>query len=282
MGALHEYTVCMLKVLRPGTRHPHVEMWEEFLQGYGFCNTEVDEHFNPDSVKSTKLFQDEHKLKVDGWVGRFTWLKAIELGLDILEDDSVDKYGPNWPSADPTLKPIVGTQTRMAVWGTMKFKSSPASGNPEAITITNEWEKRNLLAVELPQVDAIPGMQYKGKQVGMGPRVVSVHRLVMDSFVALWEAWDEAGLLDRVITWAGTWSPRFIRGSRTSLSNHAFATAFDINAPWNGLRRVPALMGKKGCVRELVPIANKLGWYWGGHFTRRDGMHFEATEKAIG
>ena len=31
----------------------------------------------------------------------------------------------------------------------------------------------------------------------------------------------------------------------------------------------------KGSVRQLVPIANELGFYWGGHFNRRDGMHFE-------
>ena len=31
----------------------------------------------------------------------------------------------------------------------------------------------------------------------------------------------------------------------------------------------------KGCVRELVPIAHDHGFYWGGHFTRQDGMHFE-------
>jgi len=29
---------------------------------------------------------------------------------------------------------------------------------------------------------------------------------------------------------------------------------------------------------KLVPIANELGFYWGGHFTRRDGMHFELAK----
>ena len=39
----------------------------------------------------------------------------------------------------------------------------------------------------------------------------------------------------------------------------------------------PALLGEKGCVRELVPIAHDHGFYWGGHFTRQDGMHFEVA-----
>jgi hypothetical protein len=37
-------------------------------------------------------------------------------------------------------------------------------------------------------------------------------------------------------------------------------------------------MGQKGCVRELVPIANEFGFYWGGHFSRMDGMHFEIAK----
>lgn len=32
-------------------------------------------------------------------------------------------------------------------------------------------------------------------------------------------------------------------------------------------------------MRELVPIANDFGFYWGGHFrSRLDGMHFEIAE----
>ncbi len=273
----------MLKVLRPGIRHADVEMWEEFLLGYGFYNTEVDGFFNDDSVDSTKLFQEEHGLKVDGWVGNQTWGKAIELGLDVLEDDTAAKDGPNWPAPDPLLEPhkIIGTAGRMEVWGRMTYVAAGTKNNPEGIRITNDWAKDNIVKANIVQIDRIPGITYQGRLQGGGPKSVPIHRLVLDSFIELWQAWEDAGLLDRVLTWAGTWNPRFIRGSRTSLSNHAFATAFDINAPWNGLRRVPALVGKRGCVRELVPIANELGWFWGGHFSRKDGMHFEATKKAI-
>jgi hypothetical protein len=70
------------------------------------------------------------------------------------------------------------------------------------------------------------------------------------------------------------------------LSNHAFGGAFDINDQWNGLGETPALVGARGCVRELVEIANRFGFFWGGHYSHRpDGMHFEIarllTEKAV-
>lgn len=47
---------------------------------------------------------------------------------------------------------------------------------------------------------------------------------------------------------------------------------------YNPLGARPALVGQKGSVRELVPIANKWGFYWGGHYSgRKDGMHFEVA-----
>ena len=82
----------------------------------------------------------------------------------------------------------------------------------------------------------------------------------------------------KILSYAGAFYPRFIRGSKTQLSNHSWGTAFDINVPQNGLGKKPAMIGEIGCVREIVPIANEYGLYWGGHFTRMDGMHFEIAK----
>jgi len=88
----------------------------------------------------------------------------------------------------------------------------------------------------------------------------------------------KAGLLDRTLTWDGGYVPRRVRGSTTTLSNHAFGAAFDVNEPWNKLANIPALIGSRGSMRELVQIAGRLGFFWGGHYARRkDGMHFEVA-----
>ena len=58
-----------------------------------------------------------------------------------------------------------------------------------------------------------------------------------------------------------------MRGSTTTLSNHSFGSAFDINVAWNERDHRPALVGEKGSVRELVPIAHKWGFWWGGYFS---------------
>jgi hypothetical protein len=42
---------------------------------------------------------------------------------------------------------------------------------------------------------------------------------------------------------------------------------------------MPPIVGEKGSVRLLVPLANKFGFFWGGHYrNRKDGMHFELAK----
>ncbi len=112
----------------------------------------------------------------------------------------------------------------------------------------------------------------------MPSKSVSFHKKGADALVAMFAAWEKAGLIGLILTWEGSFVPRFVRGSTRTLSNHAFGTAFDINAKWNAMGSRPALVGEKGCTRELVPIAHDHGFYWGGHFGRPDGMHFEVAE----
>ncbi len=139
------------------------------------------------------------------------------------------------------------------------------------ITITNGWVAQNLVEVQIPQLARFPNAN--------GGRI-RFHRLAADQLRRLWQAWEDAGLLHLVLTFEGAWWPRTIRSNPTTLSNHAYGTAFDINAQWNGFYKVAALVGDRGSVRELVPIANALGFFWGGHWNydgrgASDGMHFE-------
>jgi hypothetical protein len=171
---------------------------------------------------------------------------------------------PNWPPR-PSFAPLNGNDARARLFGRFQYVAAPLDGNPENVRITDDWERRNIVTV---QIDMGPHV---------GTRNVRFHRLAADQLQRMWRAWGNARLLDRVLSYEGSFVPRFIRGSTTNLSNHSFGSAFDINARWNGLNAQPALLGERGCVRELVSIANEHGFYWGGHFNRLDGMHFEVA-----
>ncbi|MGH8640210.1 MAG: M15 family metallopeptidase, partial [Burkholderiales bacterium] len=203
----------------------------------------------------------------DGKVGNRTLGKAMTLGFELIDFNG--EQGSGYPK-EPRFRPLVGTADRQAVFGRFSFVPSPQPDNAEAIRITDGWESENIVRVAVPQL--------AGKK-GAASGTVRFHRLAARQLQALFKAWSKARLLNRLVTWDGSFVARFIRGSNTVLSNHAFGSAFDINAALNPLGVEPAFPGKEGCVYDLVRIAHDHGFYWGGHFSkRRDGMHFEVAD----
>ena len=78
----------------------------------------------------------------------------------------------------------------------------------------------------------------------------------------------ERGLSDKIYQTAGCYYPRFIANT-TSLSNHAFGLAIDINSVQNQRGTVGQMD------RTVVAIFEKWGFTWGGHWRWTDPMHFE-------
>ena len=125
------------------------------------------------------------------------------------------------------------------------------------------------MAVEIPQLRGKQGVPANGK--------VTLHRAVADRVVALFAAWERAGLADRIVSWHGSVADRRIRGKET-VSRHAYGIAFDLNAAANPLGEPPAPRGAPGSRVELVPLAVEYGFTGGGYWSKRpDGMHLEAV-----
>ena len=153
--------------------------------------------------------------------------------------------------------------SKQRLFGPLEFAITPKANNPEAITITNGWDTANIVDVHIPQLN----------------RTVEFHRKGADRLAALFAAWEAAGLMPLVLSFDGSWVPRLIRGSKSTLSEHAFGMAFDINANWNPYKQPPSPSGTVGSTADLAPIAQQLGWRWGGSFgaAYADPMHFELT-----
>jgi len=258
-----------MRLLKLGLKGPDVKKWQLFLIGQGFQPGPADGEFTKDTETATIKFQTHHTIDPDGKVGNQTFGTAMRLGFEAVSDDDPSKKGPNFP-APPVFDSLSSNAARQKVFGKFAFAPHPIPGNRENIRVTDNWAKDNIVPIVIPQLIGIAGAPHDGR--------VFFHKLAAQQLADLYLAWEKAGLLDRNLSWAGAYVPRFIRGSTSVLSNHAFGSAFDINVPQNGLGVEPARIGQLGSVRELVPIANKLGFYWGGHFTRRDGMHFEIAQ----
>jgi len=256
-----------LKVLRKGSDGPQVEQWQLFLVGQGLLKV-ADGDFGQTTKDATIEFQKRNGLTADGVVGNSCYGKAMTLGFEVVQDTALEKTSAYWPPK-PDFDAVYNDEKRFEMFGKFEYTADEQG----TVTVIGTWKDENIITIDVPQ---LKGIDMFGKPKASGS--IYFHKKAAPQMQALWAEWEKAGLLYLVKTWNGTYSPRCIRGSQTKLSNHAFGTAFDINVKWNGLAKRPALVGEEGSVRELVEIANKLGFYWGGHFSRKDGMHFEIAK----
>jgi len=257
----------MVKVLKKGATGYFVTQWQDFLRGQGYL-VNSSGAFDDDTVNATKQFQKKYKIEIDGIVGNQSLGRAALLGFEIVEYSETEKEYPQ----KPDFSPLVNNTERQKMFGPLLFEPSPTTQNPERIRITNKWDKENIVKLMIPQLAGIEGAFPDGH--------ISFHRKAAKQLVSLWQAWEDTGLLKYLLTYSGDYVPRFVRGKAHEqvLSNHAFGTAFDLNYAWNKLGVEPATFGMKGCVYKLVPLAHEHGFFWGGHFSRRDGMHFEVAK----
>ncbi|MDX6373610.1 MAG: hypothetical protein QOD98_2598 [Nocardioidaceae bacterium] len=99
---------------------------------------------------------------------------------------------------------------------------------------------------------------------------VTCNRVIFPQLKAALQDIHEQGLDDKIHPeqYAGCYYPRFIAGTST-LSNHAFGLALDINAVENQ-------RGTVGLIdRGVVAVFEKWGFTWGGDWAYTDPMHFE-------
>lgn len=176
---------------------------------------------------------------------------------------------PQPPPLRAKLRPLSHKQ-RCEIFGTFSFKYIPTKDAPERIEINREWLGSNIVVLPLRHLSFINGG---------APVNARVHRLAAPRWLELFDAWRDAQLIPKVLTYNGSFVARYKRGkgggSLEDLSNHSWGTAMDLNAQWNRLGQRPAGADKLGSVLSLVAIANEHGFAWGGDFTNPDGMHFE-------
>ena len=217
------------------------------LATLGFYEGAVDGRFGPMTDAAVRSYQKHVGFVVDGIVGPKT--RSALFGI-----------------SDPPSSALSGYE-RERVFGKFAFVPHPApnrSGHP--IEILGNWESENIVVVNVPQLIGVTGFPKSGN--------VRMHRLMRDAFLGFIADAERDGSLKLLKTWDGLYYPRYVRGSRTSLSNHSWGTAFDVNAGTNPLGR------KSDELADFAQTGYKYGFFWGNAFSNRpDPMHFEWTGK---
>lgn len=100
------------------------------------------------------------------------------------------------------------------------------------------------------------------------PNKIYCNKLLVKHLEAAFRCIIKNGLAKEIKTWDGCFNIRKIKGS-SSWSLHSWGLGIDINASWNRLGNKPTMNMK------VVKCFTDNNFYWGGNFSRKDGMHFE-------
>lgn len=264
-----------MRLLKLGSHGNDVRLWQSLLDKQGYDAGVPDGIFGRKTREATQKFQLDHHLSADGLVGNNTFAAANAPGNGKQSGNSVagnhdHDLDQNYPDPPP-FSALYGKE-REALFGGFRYTVNTDG----SINIQDNWVATHIRLIQIPELKGVknPYNHYKpisGK--------VYFHEKIAGQVRDFFGELGKEGLDKKILTWGGSFVPRLVRGSSTRLSNHSFGTAFDINMEWNRLGQMPALAGEKGSVRDLVTIANKYGFFWGGHYhTRKDGMHFEIAK----
>jgi hypothetical protein len=114
----------------------------------------------------------------------------------------------------------------------------------------------------------------------VGPIRVSMLRPAVESMTRVFEKVKavDVDLYNRIST-AGALCVRRIRGSKASVSTHAFGLAVDLNIDG----RLDTLGDGKTQLglTILSDFFQEEGWFWGASFSREDSMHFEVAKETL-
>ncbi|MDB5598701.1 MAG: hypothetical protein JWN71_745 [Xanthobacteraceae bacterium] len=279
---------------RGGANVPaEVQRWQYFLLKQGINQVGgIDADFGLNTETATKFFQVRESLTANGKVTAATLERAAQLGYTIVPDDYYQRRAGTEFPRKPTNLSSPDNATRNRDFTCFKFIQRPRDQRPDAEAIVikescngsqSDWVAANIVTIEAPQLKFASG--FNGR--------VRCHAKAAPLLTKLFKKWEEEDLLHLIRTYEGCFVPRYKRnqapggdGGHSSkkstdvdaLSNHSFGSAFDINFIDNQLGHVPAECGQRGATRELVAAANSVGIFWGGHFSTRDGMHFEISK----
>lgn len=226
---------------------------QAFLVGEGFP-LEIDGIWGEKSRAALHTWQQRNGLVADGLIGAKTLGRMFAHGK--MTTPVRDDFPPN------LLGEYKGNLAEM--FGILRYKDNKTSDG--GITLLGNY-RDNLVKFDLSSIFTLSPDSIK---------INYFHHRVYSNLMNAFGMIKEWYIDHHILSCAGSFYPRFIRGSRKTLSTHSWGVAIDLNAPQNGLGKRPARRGQTGCLYDVVMIMQAWGFYWGGWFSRCDGMHFES------
>lgn len=158
-----------------------------------------------------------------------------------------------WPRSAKAATSYITNEQRDQWYGPIRFVPAPTSGNPEGISITNDFEPKNIVRKNFPLIG-----------------YAAIHKEAAGPLEAALNEIERKGWAHKIQSFEGGYYPRFVRNSNTSLSAHSYGTAVDINAG-----RLPQGSRADQDQLDIADVFKRHGFYHGDNFSYPDPHHFE-------
>lgn len=227
---------------------------QHFLRGAGHYYGHAHGEFDEPTEEAVRLWQREHDLTPSGKIDTETLGRMISAGLPVVAD-----HDAALPAA-PDVALLTNNEERFRHWGRFRFELDPQPKQPERIRILDAWEAQNIVAVACPV---------------FGPGNIFLHKRVVGDYLSFIADVVAQGLAGDLAGPVESYAPRLMRGSRTTLSAHAFGIAIGFSECHCPLGATPPGLTAPTSYRRLAETALRHRWHWGGWSKRVEGAHFE-------
>lgn len=148
---------------------------------------------------------------------------------------------------------------------------------PDRTKMSIKWERENIVYIVPP---------FKMTYAGSPIKKIRVHKHCAESLLRVFaKLLESATMLDRknpqkvldgagVSIFGGAVMYRLMRGGN-QLSMHSYGCAIDLDPARNGLGDQTPNFAQYPWV---IDAFRSEGWTWGGNWSRKDGMHWQATQ----
>lgn len=256
-----------MKTLRKGSKGNVVESLQLFLTRW-VPRISTDGDFGQKTANAVKKAQRDLKcFPADGVVGPDTYAAFMSAGWlpPTFEQPSVKSS----PYPDKPRYKALNQSQKIRKFG--RPGTDAENAKPGGQIKVDKSFRKNIVRIDLADY------LRNAKKKSFGIRYLDMHKDVEEQWRAFLSELKSKKIDGDIISCAGSWNPRYVRGSTSYFSSHAFATAVDFNAPENWLGAKPAKSGQKGCLFRVIEVAKRYKIYCGIWFRRLDSMHFEST-----
>jgi peptidoglycan hydrolase-like protein with peptidoglycan-binding domain len=254
-------------------RKPDVTLVQRLLLARGFARVgDADGICGKNTIEAIVDFQSGFMRRPDGRIdpGGASWRNLAGTYSGIT---------PPAPDASPPPAAAPGALTRGVP------RPAAASINQGLVAVSNAFmlarlgNPRESYSPQC-QVPTLPRLRRNLVRDSVGPfPVTGLVPAVLSLKAVLIDIQREQPAIHRALGTAGMLCCRWVRGSSTSISNHAWGTAIDLTL--NGELDVRGDNQVQWGLLQIAPIFNRHGWFWGAAYRTEDAMHFEASQRLI-